>query len=238
MLWKVHVIGNNIKKMISKIFSHNWFKILYYNFKYLPFHQAIHLPIDVSWKTVMKNEGKIIVSGQVKRGMISIGFHSSDLFGTRPTIIENRGLLHFKGGHIRIGSGSSVKITKIGKVEIDENVCLGANTIIISEESINLGSGATFSWNCQIMDTDTHSIINLVNSEISQRKLPVVIGPDTWIGNHVIINKGCILPQGTIVASMSLCNKNYAEVMSEYSLIGGVPAKLLKENVKRGDDKL
>lgn len=224
--------------MIKRLFVHNWFKILYYNFKYLPFCQAIHLPIDVSWKTTIKNEGNIAISGPIRRGMVSIGFHSSDLFGIKTTIIDNRGLLHFKGSHIRIGSGSSLKITTTGKIVIEENVCLGANNILLSEESISFGKGATFSWNCQIMDTDTHSLIDIVNSNSNQRKTSVVIGTDTWIGNHVIINKGCVLPHGTIVASMSLCNKNYAKLISPYSLIGGVPAKLLKENVKKGNDKL
>ena len=160
------------------------------------------------------------------------------MFGIKTTIIDNKGVLYFNGNHIRIGSGSTVKITKSGKVEINPNVCIGANSILLSEEYVYFGKGSTFSWNCQIMDTDTHSIIDIENSEVSERKSPVVIGDETWIGNHVIINKGSILPEGTIVASMSLCNKNYTTVVPAYSLIGWVPAKLLKTNVKRGDDKL
>ena len=66
----------------------------------------------------------------------------------------------------------------------------------------------------------------------------IIIGEDSWIGNHVIINKGTILPKGTIVSAMSLVNKDYSVLLNEHSIIGGVPAKLLKENKIRVNDKL
>ena len=232
-LWKELVIGNK-----AMILDHDWINILYYNFKCLPFHQAVRLPIDISRKTIFRKIGKIVITGPVKRGMFSIGFHGSDIFGWKNTIIENNGTIHIHGSSVRIGTGSSVKITHTGSIIFEENVCIGANTIILSEKGVIFKKGATFSWNCQIMDTDTHSLIDTNTEKALGRCKSVIIGEDAWVGNHVIINKGVCLPNGTIVASMSLCNKNYTDLIPPFSLVGGIPAKLLKTNVKRGVDKL
>ena len=88
------------------------------------------------------------------------------------------------------------------------------------------------------MDTDTHSIINLTDDNIMLRTYPIKIGMHCWIGNNVLINKGTILPNDTIVASYSLCNKDYNKIITENSIIGGIPAKKIAENKKRNNDKL
>lgn len=220
------------------LFDHNWIKIIYYNFSFLPFKQAIHFPIDVAKKTEIRNKGKIIIRGPIHRGMISIGFQSHDLFGWRKTIIDNEGELYFSGDCIRIGTGTTVRICKKSKVSFDKYVCIGANSLILSEDNIVFGERATFSWNCQIMDTDTHSIVNISTNEVYIRHKPVAIGKNVWIGNHVLINKGTIIPDNTIVSSYSLCNKDYSGLIEQNCVIGGVPAKKIAENRARYNDKL
>ena len=44
--------------------------------------------------------------------------------------------------------------------------------------------------------------------------------------------KGTVIPDNTIVASNSLCNKNYSEI-GEYILLAGSPAELKKKGCKR-----
>lgn len=51
---------------------------LFYNFKYLSFIQAIHLPIKVGKNTFMHGDGDIILDipiSNLKRGIISIGLN-------------------------------------------------------------------------------------------------------------------------------------------------------------------
>ena len=82
------------------------------------------------------------------------------------------------------------------------------------------------------MDTDRHEIRNLDTGVLSPSRKPIVIGDNVWIGNNVCINKGTVIPDNIIVSSNSLCNKNYSEV-SPFSIIGGIPAKVLSSSKQR-----
>ena len=61
--------------MLSKIFVHNFLKILIVNFRFLPFKQAIHLPIDVYGKLrILSYKGDIrIETNALRPGMIKLG---------------------------------------------------------------------------------------------------------------------------------------------------------------------
>lgn len=223
-----------------KFFNHNWFAILYFNFKMFPLEQAIHLPFDFCHKVKFKRlSGKIIIDGNtISRGMIRVGAQGSDMFDGTSTILDIAGTLLIKGKGISIGTGSLLRVERNGFVELNSGVVLGAKNIVLCEQHISIGRHTISSWNCQFMDTDTHSIINLDNGNVLPRSHPIEIGLHCWIGNNVLVNKGTILPNDTIVASYSLCNKDYGNIVSENSIIGGIPAKKLAENKRRNNDKL
>ena len=222
------------------LFAHNWFTILYFNFKMLPLRQAVHLPFDFYHKVKFKRlSGKITIDGTaISRGMIRVGAQGSDMFDGASTILDIAGTLIINGKGISIGTGSLLRVEPNGLVELNDGVVLGAKNIVLCEQSISFGEQTISSWNCQFMDTDTHSIIDLDSGDVLPRSHPIKIGRHCWIGNHVLVNKGTILPDDTIVASYSLCNKDYKNMISENSVIGGIPAKKLVGNKKRSNDKL
>ncbi len=53
---------------------------------------------------------------------------------------------------------------------------------------------------------------------------PIVIEDDVWIGAGAIILAGVTIGKGAIVASNAVVNKN----VPPYSIVGGVPAKVIK----------
>ena len=53
---------------------------------------------------------------------------------------------------------------------------------------------------------------------------PVVIEDDVWCGANVTILKGVTIGQGSVVAAGAVVTKSFPP----YSIIGGIPAKLLK----------
>lgn len=53
---------------------------------------------------------------------------------------------------------------------------------------------------------------------------PVVIEDEVWCGANVTILKGVTLGRGSVVAAGAVVTKSFPP----YSIIGGVPAKLLK----------
>ena len=53
---------------------------------------------------------------------------------------------------------------------------------------------------------------------------PVVIEDDVWCGANVTILKGVTIGRGSVVAAGAIVTKSFPP----YSIIGGVPAKLIK----------
>jgi acetyltransferase-like isoleucine patch superfamily enzyme len=53
---------------------------------------------------------------------------------------------------------------------------------------------------------------------------PIHIGNDVWIGTNAIILDGVNIGNGAVIASNSVVTKN----VEPYSIVGGVPAKLIK----------
>lgn len=63
----------------------------------------------------------------------------------------------------------------------------------------------------------------------SHEKLPendadVIIEEDVWTGTNVVILKGVTIGRGSVVAAGAVVNKS----CPPYSILGGVPAKVLK----------
>lgn len=54
---------------------------------------------------------------------------------------------------------------------------------------------------------------------------PIIIEDDVWIGGGSIILAGVTIGKGAIIAAGAVVNKN----VPPYSIVGGVPAKILKE---------
>lgn len=225
---------------MKKLFSMNLRATLYFNFKVLPFRQAIHLPIVLYNRIKFRRlTGQLVFECEkVSYKMVQIGAHGSDMFSNYTTTIDLAGSVVIYGDSIRIGTGSLLRVEPKAKLELYHNSILGARNIIFCCNSIDFKENSLFSWDCQILDSDTHSLMNMETGEVGMVSKGIVIGCDCWIGNHVVINKGTILPEGTIVSSMSLCNKDYSGIINKYSVIGGIPAKLLLTNRKRLNDKL
>jgi acetyltransferase-like isoleucine patch superfamily enzyme len=77
-----------------------------------------------------------------------------------------------------------------------------------------------------------------VAEKLPENDQPVVIEDDVWAGAHVIILKGVTIGHGSIIAAGSVVTKSFPP----YSIIGGVPARLIKmrfsEDQIRENDRL
>lgn len=68
-------------------------------------------------------------------------------------------------------------------------------------------------------------LIDVTNEEkLPENDLPVTIEDGCWIGANVTILKGVTIGRGSVVAAGSVVTKS----CEPYSIIGGVPAKLIK----------
>ena len=99
--------------------SINIFKTLYYNFKFLPFSEALKLPIAVGYNTTSCNMHNINFLGR-GRFAFSFGLPINSFIDKRETtIIDFRGKTTIYGRCV-FGSGSKVIVDKGGEMEIGE----------------------------------------------------------------------------------------------------------------------
>ncbi len=89
-------------------------------------------------------------------------------------------------------------------------------------DSITIGNKVAISKGVTIRDSDNHSING--NKRISA---PITIGDNVWIGLNATILKGVHIGNGAVVAAGAVVTKD----VPEKALVGGVPAKIIKEDV-------
>lgn len=220
-------------KVLEKFLKHNWTAILYFNFKMLPIRQAIRLPFDFYYGVRFNDlSGKVkITSEKIYRGMIKIGGRGSDIFPTQKTVITLRGVWHL-GYSIEVGTGTSIVIEENAQLKFGNRVRIGAYSKVYCTNIIEMGNEIGFSWESQIFDTNFHYIQNVETHEIYPINAPIKIGSYCWFGNRVNIMKGTVVPDYSIVASNSLCNKDYSSIPA-YSMLAGCPAVLKKAGIRR-----
>lgn len=64
-----------------------------------------------------------------------------------------------------------------------------------------------------------------VQEKLPENDQPVVIEDDVWCGANVTILKGVTIGRGSVIAAGAVVTKSFPP----YSIIGGVPARLLKK---------
>ena len=125
------------------------------------------------------------------------------------SIIDCTGLMRELGESLVIGDnvGISPRFTVFvrGKVSIGSDTIIGPNVTIVAE----------------------NHIADEVEKEIRKqgtKRVGIKIGSNCWIGAGVTILDGVEIGDGAIVAAGAVVNKN----VEAYTVVGGVPAKLIK----------
>ena len=204
-------------------------KTILINFKYLPLHQAIRLPIIVSWYCKLCSlHGSInIESDSVKPGMILLGFGAYGLIDHKNNrcLFSNTsgGVLQFKGT-ARFGPG--FKIANNGNLIIGDNFSMTGNSTIICNEMISFGSDCLVSWEDLIMDNDFHDII--IDLKAKKKTNPISIGNHVWIGCRSTILKGSSIGDNSVIAACTIVNKGFSE---ENLLIGGGTSSAIRRGI-------
>ncbi|WP_276881526.1 hypothetical protein [Bacteroides heparinolyticus] len=210
----------------------NWIKTIYFNFKSLPASVAIKLPIFIYGGTdLVSLNGNIQITGSIKRGIIKIGKKWDRSEGR--TKIRNLGTIVF-GNNDLICQGSKIVVNHGAYLIFEDSVNIRENVDIIAWNKITIGENTGIANRSQLMDTDFHYMINILDRSIKNNISEITIGKNNWIGSYTTIKKGTKTPNNTIVSSSYavLC-KDYTKIIPENSIIGGIPAKLIATNYRR-----
>lgn len=215
----------------------SWLKTIFLNFSMLPFKYAVCLPIIVTRNTYFYSlSGRIELTEKAKFGMIRLGFLGEDVVVPKSvrTLLQIEGVLRL-AGNIHFGNGLVVRIDPGAVLTIGNNVRIGNQVKIVCYENITINHDTRIAWESQVLDTTFHYMRNLADNSVTSLTKPIIIGAHNWIGNRSNIMKGAVLPDYTIVAAGSLCNKPYD--FPQYSLVAGSPCKLIKTGIYRCLDK-
>jgi len=120
----------------------------------------------------------------------------------------------------------------ISNIYVGNHVFFGAEARILTTRAkvifgnyIMLGPGVTIITGDHRTDIVGRYMVDIKDSEkLPENDEDVVIEDDVWLGANAVILKGVTIGKGAIVASGALVTKN----VPPYSIVGGVPAKLLK----------
>ena len=211
------------------------FYSVWFNFRYLPYKQAKRMPFVFykhAYATVSKG-GRILLSNEVieNRKKISIGVPTFDFeYQCEKTHINvEYGSLYFKGQfEARRGVIMDIK----GEVTFEDGVLFGPRCRVRIHNKGYFGRYIRVAHETQIFDSNFHFMEKVTASGYYPISKPVSIGAYCWIGNRCTISPGTVLPDYTTVASNSLVNKDFSQ-LNTYSIIGGIPAKLLREGWTR-----
>ena len=129
----------------------------------------------------------------------------------RPMSSDIKGIYNISvGDNVTIPKGSTIYCTR-AELIIEDNVLLGPNpTIITGDHRIDL------------IGKHINEIAD--DEKLPCHDLPVVIKEGVWCGANVTILKGVTIGKGSVVAAGAVVTHSFPP----YSIIGGVPAKLIR----------
>ena len=130
-------------------------------------------------------------------------------------------------GHIQTFEAVRIELLPNAVVEIGDKSYINHDSEIRCRERITIGNNVSIAYNVLIQDSDYHTTYD-DNGNPKPQTLPIVIEDNVWIGANVIILKGLTIGEGSIVAAGSVVTKS----VPSYSLVGGDPARIIKQNIK------
>jgi acetyltransferase-like isoleucine patch superfamily enzyme len=206
----------NLYKICKKSDTNFIVALLRLGFNYIIYNKKLLLHQEVKIKGIKNiNANRLIQIGTDYVGFI----HKTD-----KTFLNIHGKLVIKGT-CSIGRGCRFDIGKNAIVSIGEGGYINCNTTVIIMHELTIGDNCVISWNCQFLDEDFHSITYPDKKETDNY---IKIGNHVWIGCGVKIYKGTTIPNGCVVAADSIVKNKFEK---ENCLIGGNPAKILRENI-------
>lgn len=122
------------------------------------------------------------------------------------------------------------QISFSSKVTLGDRSSIGDYSYINGE--VIIGNDVMIAPKCAFIASNhnfTRSDIPMNQQGVNYKR--IIINDDVWIGYGVTITAGVIIGKGAIIAAGSVVTKN----VSEYTIVGGVPAKVIKHR-KKGEE--
>ncbi|MHC5933303.1 acyltransferase [Nostoc sp.] len=118
-------------------------------------------------------------------------------------------------------SRSQLEVGADGVLQIGNHVFINTGTTISAKVEVIIGDRVQIANGVSILDSDFHGLEDRHSPSPAK---PIRIEDDVWIATRAIVLKGVTIGRGAVVAAGAVVTCNVAP----YTLVGGVPARLIR----------
>ena len=191
-------------------------------------------------KIHIENEGKILLHCRI----ISTGTGNRLILrgGGREVLRNCEFIFYGSNNTIELGKNCIAKDASF-YIEDNNNAIITGNYtryagkihIAVTESTkCVVGNNCLFSSEIVIRTGDSHSLLTEAGERINPAK-DVVIGNHVWVGHRALITKGVSIPENCVVGTGAVVTK---PIDKSGTVIAGVPAKIVKENINWCGERL
>jgi len=181
-------------------------------------------------RVVCEETGTILLKMRIN------GQTNTDLCEIHESSHHDKILVTFRKGNNRISIGEnctiygSFNIAAGGTLLIGSGVtCTGPLSIYVFEgTTVTIGDNCLFSNNVIFRPSDAHRIFDQETKVRINNPANITLGNHVWVGEHVSILKGSIIPDGCVIGTRSLVTKRFSE---PNCIIAGNPAKIIRRGI-------
>lgn len=195
-------------------------KFLYYNFlcKKIVRKKSCYLIPYKNSRIQLGKGAKIILNGNLSIGINKVRGSKAETYirlaDNAEWVIEDMAVLYFNV-HIEVHKNARLVMGHCG---------INSGSVIVCSRNISIGNYVMLGRNILIYDSDHHDILDDVGNVLNSPK-EVIIGNHVWLTSNITILKGAKIGDDSIVTAYTSISKD----MPRKSLIGGSPAKVIKE---------
>jgi len=134
------------------------------------------------------------------------------------------------GSFSYFGFNCKLYASEFSKIKIGFNASFNSNVMINArgKGNISIGNNVLIGPNV-VLRSSNHSFnsteIPVIDQGMTEGE--IIIHDDVWIGSNAVILPNCKIGEGSIVAAGAVVTSN----VDSYTVVGGVPAKLIKKRV-------
>ena len=166
-------------------------------------------------KLIYGKQAEVILNGSLVLG------HNSQGNNGRSTVVRlDDGAQFVVNGDARFFYGGDIYLFEKAQLIIGDSY-INSNCVIRATKEINIGDGCAIGCHFTALDSNFHEINGKMKSA------PVTIEDNVWIGANVTILPGVVVGRGSVIAAGSVVTKS----VPPNSLVAGVPAKVIKEQI-------
>ncbi|GAB1357837.1 hypothetical protein MASR1M29_20100 [Cloacibacterium normanense] len=144
-------------------------------------------------------------------------------------VLNEKVMIYENGAFVFEGSNSYI--------QIGAKTTFGSAILIIGEgdTGIRIGEDCMLSRDIVMNTSDFHSIISTITNKRINPPKSIEVKNHVWIGNNVYISKGASIGNNCVVSSNAYVGGKKNE---DHTILGGLPAKQLKDNINWSREKL